>query len=160
MPKGKCKICGKSFYAKPSHIKKGWGKYCSPECQHEAQLKGEFVYCGICGKKIWRPPKQLTHSKSGKFFCSKSHQTLWRNKIYSGPNHPFWKGGEHQEYKSFLLQSGIAQKCKLCSCRDRRVLVVHHLDEKRNNNSLKNLIWLCLNCHHLVHYYKSQIKIK
>ncbi len=123
--------------------------------QYTKQL---LLFKDICGKKIWRPPKQLARSKSGKFFCSKSHQTLWRNRVYSGPNHPLWKDGRNQEYRSFLLQSDAIQKCKMCGNKDKRLLVVHHKDEKRNNNKVKNLIWLCLNCHHLVHYYKEKLK--
>ena len=160
MPEVSCKICGKKFYAKPNWLKIGHGKYCSRRCQYRAQLKGKFVKCDICGKKTWKSPHDIKHSKSGKFFCSKSHQTLWRNRVNSGPNHPFWKDGRNQEYRSLLLRSGVPQKCKLCGCRDKRILVVHHLDEKRNNNIIKNLIWLCLNCHHLVHFYKNQSKIK
>ena len=64
------------------------------------------------------------------------------------------------EYKNILIQNGTKPICKLCGCKDKRVLVVHHLDRKRNNNAIRNLVWLCLNCHHLVHYYKNQIKIK
>src|SRR3989344_3733897 len=114
MPLVYCKICRKRFYAKPSWLKRGWGKYCSAKCQHESCLTGKFVFCSICGKKIWRAPRKIKHSKSGKFFCNKSCQTLWRNKVYSGPNHPLWKGGYYQEYRSFFLQSGVTQKCKLC----------------------------------------------
>ena len=28
----------------------------------------------------------------------------------------------------------------------------------RKNNSVSNLIWLCHNCHHLVHHYKNETK--
>lgn len=150
IPNVKCKICGKKFYAKPNWLKRGWGKYCSRKCQFKAQLKGKFVYCDICGKKIWREPKHLTHSKSGKFFCSKSHQTLWRNKFYSGPNHPFWTGGE-DTYRRVLLEAKVPLKCSQCGYSDKRVLVAHHKDENRKNNKLKNLEWFCRNCHYLIH---------
>lgn len=158
MPLVHCRICKKEFYAKPSWLRRGWGKYCSSKCQYKAQLKGKYTYCDICGKKIWRAPHEFSHSKSKKFFCTKSCQTLWRNQTYVGSKHPLWKGGEHQEYKKFLLRSGTHQKCKLCNCEDKRVLVVHHLDGRRNNNIIKNLVWLCLNCHHLVRRYKERIK--
>ena len=157
MPLVRCKICKKKFYAKPSWLKRGWGKYCSPGCQHKAQLRGKFVYCGICGKKIWRTPRQLTHSKSKKFFCNKSCQTLWRNRIFIGPRHPNCKGGENIEHKELLIRNGIKSVCKLCGCKDKRVLAVHHLDRNKKHNMIKNLIWLCHNCHHLVHCYNINI---
>lgn len=152
-----CKICRKKFYVKPSWLKNGWGKYCSSICQYKARLKGKFVYCAICKKKIWRKPRQLKLSKSGKFFCSKSHQTLWRNSIFIGPRHPNWKGGEHIEHKNLLLKNGIKPICKLCGCRDKRVLAVHHLNRNKKDNKIKNLVWLCHNCHHLVHCYNISV---
>lgn len=151
MPIVSCKICGKEFYAKPNWLKKGWGKYCSRNCQFKAQLKGEFVYCGQCGKKIWRAPRDLRHSKSGKFFCTKSCQTLWRNKFYSGPNHPLWTGGK-KKYRTILLSvKKIPVKCIKCGYKDEKVLVVHHKDGNRQNINLYNLEWLCRNCHYLIH---------
>jgi len=160
MPQVRCEICKKQFYAKPSWLKRGWGKYCSSKCQYQARLKGKFVNCVICGKKIWRQPHEFKHSKSRKFFCSKSCQTIWRNQIFVGPKHPLWKGGGKVKYRNILSRNGIKPKCKLCGCKDKRILVVHHRDKKRSNNTIKNLVWLCLNCHHLVHYYKDQVKIK
>jgi hypothetical protein len=157
MPLIRCKICGKEFYAKPSWLKRGWGKYCSSKCQYKAQLKGKFVYCDICGKKIWRKPLQLKRSKSRKFFCSKSCQTLWRNREFKGPRHGNWKGGENIDHKKFLIQNGIKPICKLCGCKDERVLAVHHLDRDKKHNNIKNLAWLCHNCHHLVHCYNTKV---
>lgn len=153
-----CKKCKKEFYAKPSWLKKGWGKYCSPKCHHEGLKKGEFVACSICNKKIWRKPRQLKHSKSGKYFCSKSCQTLWRNTIvFVGENHPNWKNGE-TIYRQILKRSKRKQLCILCKNTDKRVLAVHHLDKNRKNVKLENLIWLCWNCHFLVHHDKDTKK--
>jgi len=149
-PNAKCRICGKEFYVKPNHLKRGWGKYCSRKCQFEAQRKGKFVYCDTCGKKIWRMPSDLKHSKSGKFFCSKSCQTLWRNRLYSGPNHPLWSGG-YRKYRRILLKAKVPLVCSKCGHNDERVLVAHHKDGNRKNNNIENLEWLCRNCHYLVH---------
>ena len=41
----KCIICGKTFYARPYTIKKGWGKYCSKECQYKGMsFSDPFCY--------------------------------------------------------------------------------------------------------------------
>ena len=157
MPIVKCKICKKEFYAKPNWLKRGWGKFCSSKCQHEAQRKGEFVRCEICEKEIWRMPQKLKHSKSGKYFCCKAHQTLWRNRIFSGEKHWNWKNGENVKYKSILLKNKVKEVCKVCKCDDTRILAVHHLDNNHKNNSLENLVFLCHNCHHLVHFHKIKI---
>ncbi len=157
MPQVRCKICDKEFYAKPSHLKRGWGLYCSRECQHKSLLKGKFVSCVICKKKTWRIPRDLRKSRSKKFFCSKSCQTIWRNRYYSGPKHPNWKGGDHVEYRKLLAQNGITPACKICGQKDKRVLIVHHKDKNHRNHKIDNLVWLCLNCHHLVHNYNESI---
>lgn len=157
MPLIKCKRCKKEFYAKPSQVKLGWGKYCSSKCQYEAQKKGKFIACDICGKETWKAPKQIEHSKSGKFFCSKSCQTLWRNKEFRGPRHGNWKGGARVHYKKILIENNVKLICKLCGCNDERMLVVHHLDRNRKHNDIKNLVWLCHNCHHLVHCYNVSV---
>jgi 5-methylcytosine-specific restriction endonuclease McrA len=150
MPFVRCKLCGERLYAKPNWLRRGWGKYCSPTCQHKAQLRGKFVFCKICGKKIWRTPKELKHSKSQKYFCGKSCQTLWRNKFYSGPKHPLWNGGLSR-YRKILLGTKIVPICSKCGYKNEKVLIVHHKDGDRKNKSLKNLEWLCRNCHYLAH---------
>ena len=154
MPEVSCKICGKRFYAKPSWLILGHGKYCSKKCQFLAQKKGKFVFCDICGKRIWRAPRCLKGSKSGKFFCSKSCQTLWRNKVYSGSNHPLWNGGE-DTYRKILIKTKKPLICRRCKYSDKRVLVAHHKDKNRKNNKIKNLEWLCRNCHYLIHKGKT-----
>ena len=147
-----CKMCEKKFRAKTWHLQRGWSKCCSKRCRDEAQKKGKFVNCGTCGKRIWRSPKSLKHSKSGKFFCTKSCQTLWRNKVYSGPNHAFWIDG-CSLYRKKLLESSASAICRLCGERDKRVLQVHHKDGNEQNSKINNLVWDCLNCHHLIHHH-------
>ena len=100
-------------------------------------------------------PKALRHSKSKKYFCGKSCQTLWRNKAYVGKLHPNWQTGEYT-YRRIMLRSHIVLKCALCDLKDSRVLLVHHKDENRKNNNIRNLSWLCHNCHFLVHHYKEE----
>jgi 5-methylcytosine-specific restriction endonuclease McrA len=157
MPQVKCKQCGSDFYAKPCSLKRGWGIYCSSKCQYEGSRKGIFVKCEICGTEIWRKPRQLGHSKSQKYFCTKSHQTLWRNQLFSGSEHWNWKNGENIAHKAFLIKNKIKPVCKLCACVDIRILAVHHLDKDHKNNVLENLVFLCHNCHHLVHCYKVKV---
>ena len=154
MPQVKCKICGRSFYIKPSHQKLGYGKYCSMNCAIAARRKGKYVVCETCGKEVWKQPMALKRSRSGKFFCSKSCQTIWRNKEFSEERHPNWKGGEFV-YIRIMKESKIKPICAHCGIKDKRVLVVHHKDHNRKNYSVNNLIWLCRNCHYLIHNRKT-----
>lgn len=152
MPEVKCKQCDKNFYAKPVYRKQGYGLFCSRACYSASVQKGRVVQCELCQTEVYRGLKQLTHSKSQKYFCSKSCQTKWRNQQYTGTKHKRWKGGWNIQYRKIMLGSGRKPVCTLCKERDERIVVVHHLDENRSNNSVGNLVWLCRNCHHLVHY--------
>ena len=156
MPQVICKVCKKYFYAKPSHLQKGWGKYCSNLCQSNGQKTGKYVNCFRCGKKTYRTQKDKLRSKSGNLFCSKRCQTIWRNStVFIGEKHANWTGGE-SSYRSILAKSGQPRLCVKCQQNDHRILAVHHKDKNRKNNSNKNLIWLCHNCHFLVHHYEDE----
>ncbi|MCX6786267.1 MAG: hypothetical protein NTU85_00370 [Candidatus Kaiserbacteria bacterium] len=150
-----CKKCGKSFYVKPHWLKVGYGKYCSADCHHASMKNGKEVSCSICGKLSYKTQKGLNGSKSGKYFCTKRCQTLWRNQLYIGPAHKNFKTGEFV-YRGVIERGGVPKICRLCKTEDCRVLAVHHKDWNRQNNVLGNLLWLCHNCHHLVHRYESE----
>ena len=154
MPQVKCKTCQNEFYVKPSQQKLGCGKYCSLKCKYLGQRIGKYVICHSCGKEVWKMPKALKHSKSRIYFCTKSCQTLWRNAKYSGPKHPNWKGGEYI-YPRIMAKNKIAPICKNCGINNKKVLIIHHIDHNRKNNSIENLIWLCRNCHYLIHNGKT-----
>ena len=95
--------------------------------------------------------------RNKKYFCSKSCQTKWRNTEFVGEKHGNWKGGEFT-YRDILKRNKTPEICKICFSSDSRVLAVHHIDKNHKNNNIENLVWLCHNCHHLVHRYKEVIK--
>lgn len=151
MVKRKCRICGKEFYIKEFHAKKGWGKFCSIKCRTKGQIKGKWVECDYCGKRIWRTPKDFRRSERKKFFCSVGCHCSWENKnVRFGVNASNWVAGA-SVYRTLLKRSGVAQKCRRCGITDKRVLSVHHKDGNRRNNKIENLEWLCRNCHCIIH---------
>lgn len=153
-----CQQCNSQFRTKPSHLKRGWGKYCSIGCRSLGQRRQYLYACYICNKAVWRTPKDLQKSKSKYYFCSKTCQTVWRNsKVYVGDKHPNWKTGVNS-YRQIIARSSSERRCVLCQSTDPRVLAVHHIDKNRSNNSLANLAWLCHNCHFLVHHYDDELK--
>lgn len=154
MPIVKCKICSKEFYGKPFFLRKGQAKYCSQICMRQGSRTGQIVKCHSCGKEVYKTKKALRISKSKKYFCTKSCQTKWRNSVFVGPLHANWKDGKHS-YKSVMLRHKIPKICKLCETLDERILAVHHIDRDRKNSSISNLVWLCHNCHFLLHHYKD-----
>jgi len=146
-----CKVCNTKFYPRPSHVRRGWGIYCSINCKNLGTRVRQKVFCFICGKELMKTFTQLSHSKSGNFFCNKSCQTKWRNAEFIGSKHASFKDGKNS-YQSILKRHNVPQVCSYCGEKDTRVLVTHHIDENHRNNNLKNLTWLCHNCHSLVHY--------
>ena len=150
-----CKQCKDIFDAKPSWILNGHGLFCSSVCQYASVRKGKYVPCNQCGKETYKQKKALERSKSGKFFCGKSCQTIWRNSEFIQEKHPNWIHGRNA-YKSVMRRSGAIQMCTLCKTNDKRVLAIHHIDEDRTNNKIENLVWLCHNCHHLVHHHPGE----
>lgn len=151
----KCKICKKSFYSKPSWIKNGGGKYCSLLCKYKSSKKGKNLPCFVCKKVTYHPSGRILKSKSKKYFCGKSCQAVWRNSYFVGKKHANYISGR-ATYRTILTRNKVPAVCKLCKSTDRRIMAVHHLDKNRNNNKVENLVWLCHNCHHLVHHYKNE----
>ena len=156
MPIVSCEECLKEFYIKPNRLAKGWGRFCSNECKHLGSRTGQAISCTTCGKPTYKSQKDLRRSKSGSYFCSKSCQTIWRNSVvYTGRDHPNWKGGEYS-YRDALSRSEAPKACTKCGSQDSRVLAVHHKDRNRQNNEISNLLWLCHNCHFLVHHFPTE----
>ena len=151
MPNVKCKICETEFYIKPSHQKLGWGKYCSNICRTKSQFNGKGVKCYICNKDVYRSNAKLKRSRSGKYFCTKKCQTLWRNSIYIEDRSANWTNGR-SSYRKIMTRRDLISICALCNLSDTRVLVIHHKNRNREDNSISNLTCLCLNCHFLVHH--------
>lgn len=147
----KCKNCKEIFYTKLFFIEKGQGKFCSRACSYESMKNGSWISCFTCKKNVYKTAVQIARSKSKKYFCSKSCQTQWRNKEFSGEKHKNWTGG-FSRYRDLLIRAGIPVKCAKCKIQDSRILAVHHIDSNHKNNDVKNLQWLCMNCHHLVHH--------
>ena len=157
MPIKSCHICTKQFYSRPSFFKKGWGRYCSIHCKSEAQKRGKEKLCDTCGKKIYRVKSKLTRaSVSKKFFCNKSCFAIWKNKtMFKWEKHPQWKHGR-SSYRTMMIRRNKKKiQCTHCAFNDIRALLVHHKDKNRKNNTLKNLLWLCHNCHYLIHDGKT-----
>ena len=82
-----CAYCNKKFKRSRRRIneaiKFGWNSYCSLGCQFSTRLNGEHKTCQNCGKKVWRTPKDLKSSLTGKFFCNRSCAAIFNNHVRS-----------------------------------------------------------------------------
>lgn len=152
MARRDCAVCGRDFYAKPRLLALGHARHCSRVCANIGVRKGKEVECSTCRRLVYRDPRSLARSRSGKFFCSKRCQTLWRNQTYVGEKHANFNNGR-AAYRNILVRTGRGRVCEVCKTNDVRVLQAHHIDRDRSNNTPDNLAWLCMNCHFLVHHY-------
>ncbi len=149
-----CNFCGKKHKRKKSQLRLSKKHYCSGDCSSKARRNGKSLQCFICKKIIYKSLKDLKNSKSKKYFCSTICSNKWIGKQQRSNNHPNWKGGM-SSYKNILKRTKNEKKCFLCNKNDVRILCVHHIDKNRKNNNIKNLTWLCRNCHFLVHNYSK-----
>lgn len=82
-----CKHCDKSFYKSKQEIKsalspnrKQTGDFCSPICSKSARKTKQIVNCTNCNLEFEKKPSQITKSKSGNHFCSRSCNATYNNK--------------------------------------------------------------------------------
>lgn len=76
-----------------------------------------------------------------------------------GEKSHFWKGGvsfgRYGLKWTKKLRSSIYQRdnycCKICNNKNKKSLVIHHIDDIPNNCDDNNLIVLCRKCHSLIH---------
>lgn len=82
-----CKNCSKKFSRQRNKvneaIKLDLNQYCSYKCQFTARLSGEYKICQTCDKKVWRTPKEIENSRTGRFFCNASCAAIFNNNLRS-----------------------------------------------------------------------------
>lgn len=122
--------------------------HCSQKCAHETANTKIKLRCLSCNKKIFRTKAQIDNSKTKRFFCSHSCSA----KVTNNSKTVFGRS----LYRNLALNS-FKNACSICDFNILEALVVHHIDENRNNNTLNNLCILCLNCHKLVHKNKVSL---
>jgi len=153
MEKILCEVCNKSFKRKLSQVRYFKHHYCSKSCHYKARKLGIYTKCANCQKPIYKAMRAVRASKNKKFFCGKKCSNIVLGQIQSRANHPNWTTGK-ASYKAVMKRSSLKCECVRCGRNDKRILSVHHIDHNRQNNNLRNLVWMCRNCHHLVHNYK------
>lgn len=47
-------------------------------------------------------------------------------------------------------------KCELCN-KNKKIMQIHHIDKNRLNNSMRNLVLLCKECHLEIHNIERKI---
>ena len=144
-----CLICGRTFHTWPGRVKKGQGKYCSPECKSKAQISPANCRCRVCGKKYRARPSRL-HRGEGQYCSLKCHGIAAQ-----GNGSPLWKGGRkystdgyvqifsplHPAAKTrpYVFEHRIVMEEKLGRFL-KQIERVHHIDGNKKNNAPENLM--------------------
>lgn len=158
----KCLFCGKEFYGKSGEIKKGNASYCCRKCRY-ADKKGKQKKCKMCEKIFYVPPSDLKNNR-GKYCSRKCIYDYvlkyggWNkgqlHPSITGKNHPNWQGGiarlPYPIYWTKLTRMTVRKRdkfsCQICG-KSFQNLSIHHIDYKKNNCRLENLVALCQSCH-------------
>lgn len=72
-PNKACEKCQTPFYAAPSHVLKGWGRFCSKACSSSGEANHRFkkndVVCKCCGSEFHVKPSRQKRGKA-RVYCS------------------------------------------------------------------------------------------
>lgn len=141
-----CLQCGKHFLVRKCYTKRGQGKFCSTSC-------------GTTYRNIIDNPSK---SESTRIKISANHADVSgvNNPMYGrkGSNAPSYIDGRNSilGYKGGDIWRKIAlinkpHICEICGEKaSGKRLHIHHKDKNHSNNSLDNLMVVCVNCHNNV----------
>ncbi len=139
-----CAICSVEFLVIPFRAKTA--KYCSRKCYYQSQYKQTEHHCSHCGKAVMRRTWDGRHYKS--FYCSIECRHNNRRKSDDATT--------STAIRSWMKRRGWLEKCERCGLDSpKQILVIHHKNRDRKNNTRENLECLCPNCHATEHYVKT-----
>jgi len=158
-----CKQCNNPFSVR--HTKrKNTAKFCSMNCrtlfyQDNGTPNDQQLYdvCGFCKSEI-----KIHKAKIGKRnFCSKKCASAFHSSYLRGDkNGRYIEGLYESEYSAGWtreLKKTVREKydlkCQICGAPqdEGNTLHVHHIDGKKDNHAIDNLIALCKHCHRRTH---------
>lgn len=172
----KCLECGKPFEAHPSEIRRGGGKFCSPECGYENKRRQVKFNCEVCGKEVSQRSSDYKKSK-GHHFCSQACFGKWSSKslvgknnhafgkkqdaehiekrIAKGKDHYSWKEGRTNKNGYIYVTTDDGRRMfehtliaeKVLGRRLKRSEVVHHINGNKSDNRNCNLL-ICDKSYH------------
>jgi HNH endonuclease len=152
-----CLKCNKQFTARQTDINRGYGKFCSLSCSTsftKTKEKLPNTICSYCNIVFYKKPSNLRNSRSGFYFCCRTHKDLAQRiggiKEIQPPHY-----GVHEPKRNYRILAfrHLPNQCVECGyCKILNVLDVHHIDHNRSNNNIENLEILCPTCHMERHF--------
>lgn len=133
------------------------------ECQKEtlkiSYNRGKEIYCITCyKKKVWKakpitcPECKRETTYHAKGYCKSCYGRLFQYDTIRASNIKRYHNISLSEYDR------ITEKC--WSCEHDRMVQLHHLNSKREDNRIENMVGLCPNCHRELHTHLYSEKIK
>jgi len=107
------------------------------------------VNCLNCGKEKSITYAVYNYSETKHFFCNCSCNISFNNRKRLKNLHPNYKD-TLVSYRDNAYRN-LPNICYTCGYDTVSCLVVHHIDEDRDNNDISNLVMLCPNCHREIH---------
>lgn len=148
-----CYCCEKSFLKQKRSVKRI--NYCSKKCSSQNRRNQQKIKCDNpnCNALFERVNNKI---KSTYNFCSRKckdeSQKVENNSNYTLKHYK--DGSTTYRKKAFEYYPPC---CYVCKEWDKDILIVHHIDEDRNNNEIENLVILCVNDHLKVHKNKLSL---
>lgn len=157
-----CDFCKTPYDANSKYLKRRegtkQGRFCSRSCA------GKFIHpviefkpnvsCAYCGIDFYKTAYRKKRSKSGLYFCCRSHkdhaQRIGGIEAIMPPH--YGTGNGLYRYRKLAFDN-LDNSCAVCGWDQYpAVLEVNHKDLNRNNNELENLEILCPTHHQVFHY--------
>lgn len=130
-----------SRWCKSNPRRNDWNKTQGSVNQY-GETKTFSVVCKTCCVPFTVEEREKLHPQRDAYYCSRS----------CANNRQEWWNENATQYRTIAFQN-MEPKCSMCDTQETYLLVVHHIDGDRENNSIENLKVLCYNCHarhHLV----------
>lgn len=153
-----CDYCNQSYLADTRYLNRGQGRYCSQRCSAiDVGLKNRVTHepnleCAWCGTAFYRRASSWPNSKSGLFFCCRSHKDQAQRIGGLEEIQPDHYGTITVGYRNLAFRA-YPHCCAVCGYdKHPEILQVNHKDVNRKNNLVENLEILCPNCHEEFHF--------
>jgi len=121
--------------------------------------------CRNCWIKDWtskNPEKRKKHRR--KEYLKNHDRYLKYGKVYSSEHKIEKKKYDKKHFRNKHFGGNYEDvlsrdnnQCQMCGSKK---ILIHHIDENRDNNEITNLITLCRECHPKIHYSKNKKEIQ
>ena len=132
---------------------------------NDCKLKKEIHGKGLCNLCYYKMRRRLRRGKEiickrckrlrlhgAKGYCMPCYQY-----IFSKDNRDRSRIKKQFNGLSLKVYNKLTEKCLICGFK--KAVDLHHLDNNKQNNSIKNLIGLCPNHHRMIHDFKYRNEI-